>query len=301
MGLAFKHSGRLGDIIYSLPLVKQLAEEKGEAADFFVPSDTPANLTGNVYHPGGSLMVSEALFKFVRPLLAAQPYIRSASFVPTSDIPSSAINLDAFRTSGLNLGAGCIQGWYRKVFGVAFPLEAVWLTVPAGSTPKQSDVPAVVVNRTTRYCNTSINYQVLDAVGQIGFIGLDYELQEFVTRFHLRNVLHLKPKDALEMAQIMVRAKVFVGNQSFCFSVAEGLKVPRAQEVFEPVPVATPTGGFCTEYIRTEALGRFLSTVLGRPIASPPDLPGDYQESIKAQPGYKPSLRKRIKKFFKGM
>jgi hypothetical protein len=300
VALAFKHSGRLGDIVCALPLVKRVAELKGEAADFHIPCDVPAKLEGHVYHPGGDLMVSQSLFDFIRPLIEAQDYIRSVKFIPAAEVPADCTDLDGFRTRGLNLKAGMIQGWYRKAFGVAFPLEGAWLDVPASADAPEFDV---LVNHTTRFCNTRINYRVLQGAGRVGFLGLGYEYQEFLRTSGLTDVTHVVVKDAFDLAQRLKRARVVVGNQSLCFAIAEGLKVTRALEVFEPVPTAIPVGGHCTEYVTTAPLATFLSEVLGRHVAPLPDLPGlpgGYVDSIKPQEGWRPPLRKRLKQWLRG-
>ena len=294
MTLAFRHSGRLGDIVCALPLVKRIAEQRGERADFWIPNDVPSRLEGNVYHPGGELMVSQGLFDFIAPLIAAQPYIGQLRFVPGSELPADAIDLDRFRDGALNLKAGMIQGWYRKAFGVAFALEDAWLEVP--SEPVDADECFdVLVNHTTRFCNTRIDYGVLQAAGRIGFVGLSYEYDEFIRGSGLTGVTHVQVADALQLARHLVRARVVVGNQSLCFAIAEGLKVTRALEVFEPVPTAIPVGGRCTEYIGTDGLAAFLTEVLGRSIPTRADKPGGYVDSIKAQDGYRAPLRKRLK------
>jgi hypothetical protein len=298
MTLAFRHSGRLGDIICALPLVKRIAEQRRERADFYIPNDVPSKLEGNVYHPGGELMVSRGLFDFIAPLIAAQPYIGQLRFVPSPELPADAIDLDRFRNGELNLKAGMIQGWYRKAFGVAFALEDAWLTVP-GDRPDEGDRFDVLVNHTTRFCNTRIDYGVLQPAGRIGFVGLGYEYEEFIRTSGLTGVTHVQVADALQLARHLVRARVVVGNQSLCFAIAEGLKVTRALEVFEPVPTAIPVGGRCTEYIRTEGLAAFLSEVLGRDVPARPDLPGGFVDSIKAQDGWRPPLRKRLKQWWR--
>lgn len=298
MSLNFKHSGRLGDIVCALPLVKRIAEQRGHAADFYIPNDVPSRLEGNVYHPGGDLMVSAKLFEFIEPLIAAQPYIRQLHFVPGSALPPDAIDLDRFRNGDLNLKAGMIQGWYRKAFDVAFALEDAWLALPAG-TPASDQPFDVLINHTTRFCNTRINYRVLQAAGRVGFVGLGYEYDEFVRGSGLSGVAHVEVRDAFELARHLVAARVVVGNQSLCFAIAEGLKVTRALEVFEPVPTAIPVGGRCTEYIRTAGLAAFLAEELGRDVPTLPDLAGSFVDSTKAQEGWRPPLRKRLKQWLR--
>lgn len=299
--LVFKHSGRLGDIVYSLPLVKYLAESSGQQADYYIPCDVPSRLGRNVYHPGGELMVGPALFGFIEPLLAIQPYLRKICFVRSSELPSEYVDLDRFKQCGLNLKAGLIQGWYRKAFGVPFPIEAPWLCVPEHSRSPQAGAPRfnVLIGRTTRFCNTAINYGFLDEIEHVGFIGLPFEYDDFVSRHGLRSLHHVPINNALELAQNMLDCKVYIGNQSVNFAIADAMKIPRALEAFEPVPVASPVGGVCIEYTQTRMLGRFLSDRLGWEVSTGEDFAGDYCDSIKAQEGYVPPLKDRVKAMLK--
>lgn len=297
--LTFKHSGRLGDIVYSLPLIKKMAEKNGEPADLFIPSDIPSRLGGNVYHPGGDVMVGDGLFKFIQPLLEVQPYLRRVAFVKSSELPSEFIDLDKFKSSGLNLKAGIIQGWYRKAFGVAFPLDEPWLFLPAGQVAEKQLEFDVLVSRTTRFCNTSINYGFLASIQRIGFIGLEYEYEEFISRYGLTPTRHVVVSDALQLANYMHKTKVYVGNQSVNFAIADGFKITRALEAFEPAPVASPVGGWCTEYTTSAALADFISEITGQPLTVGPDLPGEYCDSIKPQDGWRPPLRDRLRQFFR--
>lgn len=294
--LIFKHSGRLGDIVYSLPLVKKMAEMAGESVEYYIPSDVPSRLGQDVFHPGGELLVGPGLFAFIAPLLEVQPYLKKVHFVKSAELPADYLDLDAFKHSGLNLKGGLIQGWYRKAFGVAFPIEAPWLTLPGSGTQAQAPTFNVLVGRTTRFCNTSINYAFLDSIEKVGFIGLKYEYEDFIERHGLRSVQHVPVTDALDMARRMQDCRVYVGNQSVNFAIADGMKIPRALEAFEPAPVASPVGGLCYEYTQTRTLGVFLSGALGREIAVGEDLDGDYLDSIKPQEGYRPPLKERLKK-----
>ncbi|NDH68970.1 MAG: hypothetical protein EBY22_13920, partial [Gammaproteobacteria bacterium] len=165
MALSFKHSGRLGDIVYSLPLVKHMAEHQGTPVDYYVCNDAPARLGMNVFHPSLDFMVNSTLFNYIEPLISSQQYINKILHVPSSEIPRGAIDLDLFKSGGLNLKAGLIYGWYRKAFGVSFPLDAPWLFVNQQReicfVEKEPEV-AVLIGRTTRFCNTKINYNFLD-------------------------------------------------------------------------------------------------------------------------------------------
>ena len=51
-----------------------------------------------------------------------------------------------------------------------------------------------------------------------------------------------KVNNFLEMATIIAGSKLFIGNQSFPFSLAEGLKANRLLEVYFQCPNVIPTG-----------------------------------------------------------
>lgn len=126
-----------------------------------------------------------------------------------------------------------------------------------------------------------------------------YEYDDFINRHALKKVRYLMVENAFELASLMLRAKIFIGNQSSNFAIAEGLKVTRALEAFEPVPVATPVGGVCFEYINTKFLVAFLSNVLNMQLDAPEDIQGgDYYDSIKPQDGYVVPLKQRLKSYF---
>ena len=197
MSLSFKHSGRLGDILYSLPLLQEMSEIAGSPVDLFISNDVPARLGADVFHPSLDVMVNTALFQYVQPLLAQQAYISKVVHISTKEIPSDVIDLDEFKASGLNLKAGLIYGWYRKAFGLPFQLEKAWLCVDmTGVEDILRDYDSdVLISRTTRFCNTRINYSFLDQIDGVGFIGMPYEYEDFISRHALKRVRHVKVKN----------------------------------------------------------------------------------------------------------
>ena len=60
-----------------------------------------------------------------------------------------------------------------------------------------------------------------------------------------KSITHLEYyncKDFLELAQIIKACKLFIGNECFAYSVAEGLKAPRLLEASPDFPVVFPVG-----------------------------------------------------------
>jgi hypothetical protein len=61
------------------------------------------------------------------------------------------------------------------------------------------------------------------------------------------------------MAQIISSCKLFIGNQSSSYAIAEQLKVPRLLEVFNQCPNVIPIGGEGYGYYTTENLKYYLT------------------------------------------
>ena len=73
------------------------------------------------------------------------------------------------------------------------------------------------------------------------FIGLNHEYEDL--KKEIPNLQFQNCKDFLEAAQIIKSSRFFLGNSSFGFTIAEGLKVPRLMESFPEFPVIYPNGG----------------------------------------------------------
>ena len=73
------------------------------------------------------------------------------------------------------------------------------------------------------------------------FIGLNDEYQDL--KKEVTNLEFYECKDFLEAAEIIKSSKFFLGNSSFGFTIAEGLKVPRLMESFPDYPSVYPNGG----------------------------------------------------------
>ena len=271
-------AGHLGNLIYSLAAVKVMTEKSGEPCDFFIPSDVPSVYPPSARHPSGKVMVSEPIFRFIEPLLTHQSYIDRVHYGPLASVPRDVVDLDRFRTSGINLMAGFEPVWYRQCMAMPVPVEKPWLTV--SGAPLQQPGPEIVVSRTLRFNNTSINYSLLQPFKSVGFVGLPEEYKHFTQQHALTNVRHFTVNNALEMARVMGACKLFVGNQSFSFAIAEGMKIDRALEYFAPIPVVIPIGGTCIEFVSTAALAHFLQNYFQRKLPPVPELNGRHVDIV---------------------
>jgi hypothetical protein len=66
------------------------------------------------------------------------------------------------------------------------------------------------------------------------FIGLQEEHLAFVEAFG--EVPYLPTADLLEAARVIRGSRLFIGNQSCCFAICEGMKHPAVLEVWRSYP-----------------------------------------------------------------
>ncbi len=72
------------------------------------------------------------------------------------------------------------------------------------------------------------------------FLGVPEEYDDMKSM--LPALEHRPVEDFLEMASLIKSCRLFIGNQSFPFSIAEGLKANRLLEVYYKAPNVIPEG-----------------------------------------------------------
>ena len=94
--------------------------------------------------------------------------------------------------------------------------------------------------RSLRRQNKFINYSFLSSYKNIVFIGLRNEFDDLKTK--INNLEYFDSRDFLELAMIIKNSKLFIGNLSFGYALAEALKVPRLLESGPNFPLVYPNG-----------------------------------------------------------
>lgn len=240
-GVSFKHSGNAGDLIYSLPCLISLAKDK--TATLFLNIDRPANYGKNV-HPLGNVMLNDKMVKMLEPLLTHQSYISKVSiFSPHDGID---YDLDLFREYPLQINRTNLSHLYFLVFGVSHSLCDPWLT---SNEDKQFN-DSIIIARSKRYRSPGIDYSFLKKYKKLYFLGVEDEYIDI--KQQLPDIQYIKVKNFLEMASIIKGSRLFIGNQSFPFSLAEAMKVDRILEVYFQSPNVSVIGGdascFCFQH-----------------------------------------------------
>lgn len=230
--LTFRHSGNLGDIIYSLPTVLDLlARNNQEQARYLIRPDEPANYSAAGPHPLVNKKIDRDFASKLLPLLRSQAYIGEAGIWEGQPFDYC---LDRFRETGFDFSKGSIVRYYALAFLCTPDASCPWLDVE----PSPEFAGKLLVNRTERYRHTGINYQILSDRPDVVFVGLPREYRVS----GVRGVPHVEAPDFLTLARWIRGAKGFIGNQSFGFALAEAMKVPRLLEVFRIAPNVIVTG-----------------------------------------------------------
>lgn len=200
--------GELGDTLYTLPTIRALTQDA-----------TVFALERPWTRPG-----FPARAKSLTRLLESQDYI--GSFRPHSGEPLDH-DLSQYRSGGHRVGeniANKIARWAR----VQIDTQAPWLK----AEPSEYTAGRIVVNRCPRWQSFNTfpwKKLVQQYQRDMLFIGLEGEWKAFCAQFGM--VEYLRTADLLEAAQAIAGSSVFIGNQSSCNAICEGLKHPNILEV----------------------------------------------------------------------
>ena len=222
------HSGHLGDLIYALPIIKELSKTK--TCNLIVKVNQPYN--GKYFkHPSGNIMISERSFNMLLPLLKEQSYLNSVTVYTNQSID---VDLDFFRALPISNQFHSFR-WYYHLVGKQADMTLPYLDVKPHSTIKDK----IVIVRTFRARNVFIDYSFLKHYDNLLFLGTKDEYEDL--KQSVPNLEFYDVKDFLELAQIIKSCKFYLSNQTFAYAIAEGLKVPRLLEAYPDYPVMFPT------------------------------------------------------------
>lgn len=164
----------------------------------------------------------------LRPLLAAQPYIREVAWADT--IIDDCHDFSTFRHDFRP--EENLADWQARHFEVEITHDP-WLTCVR--SPKS--IGRTVVARSLRYHNRDFPWRAVIAKHRqdILFVGLPEEHKAFQIT-HGTIVEHCPTANLLELAEVINGCDRFYGNQSCPFWIAAGLGVPLVQEVWPQGP-----------------------------------------------------------------
>ena len=229
--ITFLHSGHLGDIINSLPLIKEVSKTK--KCNFLVEANKPLPThLQDSQHPFGKFFLSEDSVKKMIPLLKSQTYINEIELYNGQKID---VDLNLFREMPINFNFDSVR-WYFHLTGVHGNLNEPYLI----NIGKHNIKNKILIIRSKRRRNHLINYNFLSNYNDVLFLGLKNEYDDL--KKSIKNLEFYDCKNFLEMAEIVNSCKVFIGNLSFGFTLAEALKKPRLLESGPDFPLVYPNG-----------------------------------------------------------
>ena len=221
--LSFLHSGRIGDLIYSLATIKELS--KSHKCKLYVQIEKLDDTSRKVF-------ISKRSGDMLLPLLRNQDFLNTVNIYKNEKID---INLNLFRDIPINRSF-FEPRWFSHICGVNLNVENTFLSVK----PHDSIKNKIIVGRSPRYRNAYLNYKFLKNEKNLLCIGLKDEFLDL--KKEINNLEFHDCKDFLEMAMIIKSSKFFIGNSSLAFPIAEAVKVPRLLEACPYFPAAQTHG-----------------------------------------------------------
>ena len=225
--LSFLHSGRLGDLIYSLATIKELS--KSHKCKLYVQIEKP--ILGS-HDSSRKVFINKRCGDLILPLLRNQDFLDTVNIYKDEKID---INLNLFRDIPINL---CFfqPRYYSHICGVNINVENAYLSIK----PHDSIKNKIIVNRSPRYRNPFLNYKFLKNTKNLLCIGLKEEFQDL--KREINNLEFYDCKDFLEMAEIIKASKFYVGNMCLQYVISDALKIPRLLEASPDFPIHFPIG-----------------------------------------------------------
>ena len=250
--LNFLHSGHLGDLINSLPTIKEISKQS--KCNLFVNLEKEIDKEDAVdKHPSKKFYLSSKSYDKLIPLLKVQSYLSNVSLYKEQPID---VNLDFFRDLPINFNVDSVR-WYFHLTGINTDLSVPYLTNIGQNDDFKNNI---VIMRSLRRQNKDINFNFLEKYENVLFIGLYNEYLDL--KKQISNLKFYDCKNFLEMAEIINSSKLFIGNLSFGYTIAEALKKPRLLESFLNFPLVYPNGAEGYEFYFQTHFEKFVKKII---------------------------------------
>jgi hypothetical protein len=210
--LGILHHGDFGDILMMLPICKAIGNV-------------------NLFHQDRHSICKRILERLhvIAPLLEAQPYINVAKPHEGEPVHWLAGDFRVHHELTRSLAWAHLMHYLgsHSLPKVLPDFREPWLT----AQPDPRATGKIIINRTSRYNNRFFRWgDILKHYNtSLLFIGTREEHTAFCNTFG--PVTYQPTADLLEAARLIAGSALFIGNQSACFAIAEGLKHPRLLEV----------------------------------------------------------------------
>lgn len=207
------HYGDFGDVIHMLPVCKALGMV-------------------NLYFSDRNSVCKRILERLhvLQPLLESQGYVGIAKGHEGEDIHWNAGEFRQYHSRDNSLAKAHVLHYQgqKHLPTVQVDLKAPWIT---GIMPDQRSKNKIVIHRSDRYHNHFFRWKtIVDHYGKdiLLFVGFPSEYKRFCEAFG--EVTYIATANLLETSQLIAGSELFMGNQSVCMAIAEGMKHRRVME-----------------------------------------------------------------------
>lgn len=258
-----------GDLLSALPMMKQAYELTGKKSiicqrvnlEYGDMYGAYAGANYSIKNDNGTpVTMNKAVFDSLTPLLMLRPYIHDFR---EWDGEWVDYDLDALRQQDTTMPYGSINRWGFYLFPeLACDLSKPWIEMPDSWEVEM--MGKILVNRTERYNNMLISYRFLKKYGDdVMFVGLPHEHEIFCRQNGL-DIKRYEARNFLEIAAAMTICSMFIGNQSACFQIAEGMKIPRILEVCKQLPNVIGSGPGFYDFMHQAALEFYVEKLFNK-------------------------------------
>lgn len=229
MHKTFKHSGDMGDIIFSLPTIKAF----GGGILYLDPY-------GGINEPlvqgtdqGNKTKLNESSINSLKSILLLQPYIIDVLFWSGEKVD---YNLDEFRK---HVKFNNLADSHLEAFQLLHKLrDEKWLF-----GINEDKIKSIVIARSCRYQGNHAfwgGYCLNRDFSNHVFLGHKKEHELFEFTFNVK-IDYLETPTLISAAKIIAGCDLLICNQNVLHAIGEGLKKPLIQEVYRPYPATVFT------------------------------------------------------------
>jgi len=227
----YKHSGDLGDIVFSLPVMA----EAGGGILYLDPMGGEEEPLVN-WGQYNRTKLNRTHIENIKPLLLEQDYISDVQlWRPNIEID---FNLDKFRK---HVRHNNLTASHLEAFGMLGKLDKwqseSWIKTPPKNLPKGKNI---ILARSCRYhSNFSFWEQLSDAyIDSAVFVSHLKEFEYFLYTFprYKDRISHLNTDSISDLAAYIQGCELFIGNQGFPHAIAEAMKKNVINETYKTYP-----------------------------------------------------------------
>ncbi len=239
-----KHSYNAGDLISILPGFKKNFEDNDQKVIIYQELGFPVEMNG-FDHPikneeGQHVCMNQGMFDMLYPLIRNQQYVEDFRVWGGEKVDYDfGMVRDGKQVPIPN---GSIFHWPFMTFpDLTCDVSAPWIDIVRKSKNAHWLGDKIVVNRTSRYTNPYIHYGFLKEYGdKVLFMGTHNEWLSFNKAFGLDTGL-MPVLDFMEAAQKIQACKLFIGNQSLLWHIANSIGADNILELSSDYPNCWPT------------------------------------------------------------